>query len=133
MRKSILISASMIFCLSSSVVLAAMDHGSHGRKGPSSSAACKEKGVFQTKPKHLADVSPQSEFSFWVKGIKDPDKVEVTVKNIPVKMNAEDKTHFYLFKGKLPKALVGTVARINIRVHSKKCPSEKGWLVKIGE
>lgn len=123
----------MIFFLSSNIVMAAMDHGSHGRKGPSSSAACKEKGIFQTKPKHLADVSPQSEFSFWVKGIKSPDKVSVTVKNITVIMDAEDKTHFYLFKGKLPQTLSGTVARINIRVNSKKCPSVKGWLVKIGE
>lgn len=133
MKKSVLIATSMAFYLSANVATAAMDHGNHGRRGGSTSAACKTQGVSQKKPAHLADVLPQSEFSFWVKGIKDPEKVEVTVKDIPVVMEAEDKTNFYLFKGKLPKELVGTVARIHIKVLSKKCPSEIGWLVKIGE
>ena len=119
MKKSSLIVASMVFFLSSNAVIAAMDHGNHGRRGGSSSAACKTQGVSQKKPEHLADVLPQSEFSFWVKGINDPEKVEVTVKDIAVVMNAEDKTNFYLFKGQLPKELVGTVARIKVKVLSK--------------
>lgn len=134
MRKYFLTIVSVVLFLSSNQLMAAMDHGGkHGKGGGANKAACKQQGVFRTKPAHLADVSPGSEFSFWVQGIKDAETVEVKVKKISVEMEAEDNTNYFLFKGKLPKELVGTVARIHIVVHSKKCPSEKGWLVRIGE
>lgn len=133
MKKFILVFIFAVSFFSTNIVLAAMDHGSRGNKGRSKSVACKSFGVVRMKPKHLADVLPESEFSFWVKGIKNPDQVKITVKNIPVTMEAEDKKTFFLFKGNLPKELVGTAARIKVQVSSKNCPSVKGWLVKIGE
>jgi hypothetical protein len=108
------------------------DGGGNGGKGGGSSV-CKTTVITNTKPAHLETVAPQSEFSFWVKGITDPDLVEVTVKQIPVTLTVEDKEHFFLFKGKLPESLKGTAARILVDVNFKKCPAEKGWLVKITE
>ena len=131
MKKLIFILAVSFF--SSNMAFAAMDHGSRSNKGRSQSVACKSFGVVRMKPKHLADVLPESEFSFWVKGIKKPNQVKVTVKDIPVTMTAEDKKSFFLFKGKLPKELIGTAARIEVEVSSRGCPSKKGWLVKISE
>ncbi len=132
MKKLILITILAASFFNSHNVLAAMDHGSNGNKGRNN-AACKSQGVVHMKPKHLEEVLAGSEFSFWVKGVKNPSEVKVTVKNIPVTMTAEDKDTFFLFKGKLPKTLIGTAARIKVEVLSRKCPSEKGWLVKISE
>ena len=132
MKKIILIALFAASFFNSHIVLAAMDHGRHGSKA-GTSTACKSFGVAHMKPKHLADVLPESEFSFWVKGVKNPSEVKVTVKNIPVTMTSEDKKSFFLFKGKLPKELVGTAARIEVEVLLRKCPSKKGWLVKISE
>lgn len=78
----------------------------------------------------MTKVAPGSEFSFWVKGIKDPDEVEVTAKNIPVKVRAEEKSNFFEFKGNLPDSLT-SAARIKVKVHSKKCPAEDGILLII--
>jgi len=102
-------------------------HGSGGKGGGSST--CKTTVILQTKPEHLATVAPQSEFSFWVKGIKDPSVVEVMAKKIPVELTVEDKEHFFLFTGKLPKSLKGTVARIQVNVDYKRCPAAKGWFL----
>jgi len=131
-KKLILIAIFAASFFNTHTVLAAMDHGSNGNRG-GNNAVCKSLGVAHMKPKHLTDVLPGSEFSFWVKGVKNPSEVKVTVKNIPVTMTSEDKKTFFLFKGKLPKVLVGTAARIKVQVLSRKCPSKKGWLVKISE
>ena len=135
LKKSILISAlTSILCLISADTIAAGGHGGGGSSvNKSGKSACKTTVISQIKPPHLTSVSPQSEFSFWVKGIKDASLVEVTAKKIPVTLTVEDKEHFLLFKGKLPDSLVGTAARIHVEVHSKKCPAEKGWLLKITE
>ena len=37
------------------------------------------------------------------------------------------------FKGNLPDSLVNTAARIHVGVDFKKCPADKGWLLKITE
>ena len=81
----------------------------------------------------MESVAPGSEFSFWVKGIEDADLVEVTAKKIPVTLTVEEKAPFLAFKGNLPGSLKGTAARIQVKVHYKKCPAEKGWLLKITE
>jgi len=135
MKKVILIPLlSSVLSLMVSPAFSAGGHGGGGNGGKGGSAsACKTTVISQTKPKHLATVAPQSEFSFWVKGIKNPDAVEVTVKKIPVELAVEDKEHFFLFTGKLPESLKGTAARIHVEVNYKKCPAEKGWLVKISE
>ena len=82
MKKIILIPLlSSVLSLMASPAFSAGGHGGGGNGGKGGSAsACKTTVISQTKPKHLATVAPQSEFSFWVKGIKNPDAVEVTVK-----------------------------------------------------
>jgi len=107
------------------------DGGSGG--GNKSGGSCKTTIIYRFVPKHLATVAPKSEFSFWVKGIKSANEVSVTAKKIPVTVTAEDKENYFLFKGNLPDSLSKTAARIQVKVDSKKCPAEKGWLLKITE
>ncbi|NOR69857.1 MAG: hypothetical protein GQ532_09230 [Methylomarinum sp.] len=135
MKKIILIPLlSSVLSLMASPAFSAGGHGGGGNGGKGGSvSACKTTVISHTKPKHLATVAPQSEFSFWVRGIKNPDAVEVTAKKIPVELVVEDKEHFFLFTGKLPEQLKGTAARIHVEVNYKKCPAEKGWLLKISE
>ncbi|MCF7971696.1 MAG: hypothetical protein K9L22_11105 [Methylococcaceae bacterium] len=117
-----------------SPVFSAGGHDGHGSGGKGGSAsACKTTVISHARPEHLATVAPQSEFSFWVTGITEPDLVEVTAKKIPVELTVEDKENFFLFTGKLPESLKGTAARIQVSVNFKKCPAEKGWLLKISE
>jgi hypothetical protein len=138
LKKSILITTlASALCLISTNAIAAGGHGgghSSFKKGVGNTA-CKATVITRTKPEHLASVSPQSEISFWVKGIgiEDAESVEATAKKIPVTLTVEEKKPFLAFKGKLPVSLKGTAARIQVNVHFKKCPAEKGWLLKITE
>jgi hypothetical protein len=138
LKKSILIATlASALCLISTNAIAAGGHGgghSSFKKGVGKTS-CKATVITRTKPEHLASVSPKSEISFWVKGIgiEEAETVEVTAKKIPVKLTVEEKAPFLAFKGNLPDSLVGTAARIQISVHYKKCPAEKGWLLKITE
>ena len=127
---SILISALYLFTTAAN---AAGGHDGHKGGGNKSGGSCKTTIIYHFTPKHLATVAPKSEFSFWVKGIKSADEVSVTAKKIPVTVIAEDKEHFFSFKGNLPDSLSKTAARIQVKVNSKKCPAEKGWLLKITE
>ncbi|MDF1582116.1 MAG: hypothetical protein RQ733_04145 [Methyloprofundus sp.] len=133
MKKLIVVPVlSLVLSLMATPVFSAGGHDGHGSGGKGRGAsACKTTIISRTKPEHLATVAPQSEFSFWVKGIKDPDAVSVTAKKIPVALEVEDKEHFFLFTGTLPESLKGTAARIQVNVDYKKCPAAKGWLVKI--
>lgn len=132
MKKIVFISAIACSAFSTNI-LAASNHGGHGGGGSATGRACLTTAISHTKPNHLDTVAPQSEISFWVKGIKDPTIVEVTAKKLPITLTVEDKKHFFLFKGTLPDSLVATAARIEIKVHHKKCPASKGWLLKISE
>jgi len=135
MKKIILIPvlSSVLFLMSTSVFSAA-NHGGGGNGGKGGSkSACKTTIISHVKPKHLDQVAPQSEFSFWVTGIKNSDDVSVVVKKIHVKLDVVDKKNFFLYTGKLPESLKGTAARIQVTVDYKKCPASKGWLVKIDE
>ncbi len=111
---------------------AAGGHDGGGGSGNKSGGGCKTTVINHIVPKHLTVVYPKSDFSFWVRGIKDPSEVEVTAKKIPVPVTSEDKGTFFAFKGTLPDSLSNTAARIQVKVHSKKCPADKGWLLKIG-
>ena len=46
-------------------------------------------------------------------------------------MSVESKGGLLWFKGNLPDSLVNTAARIHVEVNYKKCPAEKGWLLKV--
>ncbi|NOQ76702.1 MAG: hypothetical protein GQ475_02695 [Methylococcaceae bacterium] len=134
MKKSIAISilSSVLFLLSTGANAA----GGHGGGGSSIShktgGGCKSTVINHFTPKHLSKVDAGSEFSFSVKGIKDPGDVEVTAKKIPVKMSFEEKSDFFAFKGNLPESLK-SAARVRVKVNSKKCPAEKGVLLIINK
>ncbi len=113
--------------------MAAGGHDGHGGGGNKGGRFCKKAVIGHIKPKHLSTVAPESEFSFWVEDIKDANQIEVTAKKIPVEMTATQRTGFILFKGKLPASLAGTAARIQVKAQTKKCPAQKGWLLKITE
>lgn len=120
-------------CLISTGASAAGGHGNHGGGGNKSGGGCKTTIINHFIPKHLSVVKPNSEFSFWVRGIKDASHIKVTAKNIPVEMTVEDKKTFFALKGNLPDSLSKTAARIKVAVHSPKCPAEKGILLKISD
>ncbi|RIZ71105.1 MAG: hypothetical protein D0530_05440 [Methylococcales bacterium] len=127
----------LIAFLSSGVVTASEHHSGHGG-GPKSSggsaSTCGKPQLAKFSPAHLANVAPESIFSFYAYNIDKPEYVSATVKNIPVELSAEFKDPFYLIKGKLPASLVDTAARINIKVTGKSphCEAEDGWLLLIG-
>jgi len=134
LKKSIVISvlSSTLFLLSANANAA----GGHGGGGSSIShktgGGCKSTIINHFVPKHLSKVEAGSEFTFWVKGIKDPTEVEVTAKNIPIEISSEERSNFFAFKGTLPKSLK-SAARIKVKVNSKKCPAEKGVLLIINK
>ena len=133
----LLISMTLIAFLSSGVVTASEHHSGHGG-GPKSSggsaSTCGKPQLAKFSPAHLANVAPESIFSFYAYNIDKPEYVSATVKNIPVELSAEFKDPFYLIKGKLPASLVDTAARINVKVTGKSphCEAEDGWLLLIG-
>jgi len=115
----------------------AVDHSAHGggSGGSSSPTTCEKPHLSKFLPDNLALVAPNSELSFRVSNIANPEQITVTVKNIPVDIVAEFKDPFYAVTAKLPESLRNTVARINIKVSGKNahCEAENGWLVKISE
>lgn len=120
-----------------SIAHAEMDHSAHGGsgKGGGTVMSCEKPLLSKFLPVNLALVPPNSEFSFRVLNIQNPDQIAVTVKNIPVKIAAEFKDPYYAVTAKLPDSLRNTVARIEIKVSGKSshCEAENGWLVKISE
>jgi len=135
MKKIIIIPAlSAVLSLMSANVLAAGGHGGHGSSvNKSGKSACKKTVIKHIKPVHLSSVAPGSGISFQVDGIDDEKYVEMTAKKIPVKLEVEHRGGILWFKGKLPDSLVNTAARMHVTVNYKRCPAEKGWLLKITE
>ena len=135
MKKSILIPVlSMVLCFISANANAAGGHSGHGSSvNKSGKSACKNTVIKFIKPVHLSTVAPGSEISFRVSGIEDAKDVTVTAKKILVKLESEYRGNIMWFKGNLPDSLVNTAARIHVDVDFKKCPAEKGWLLKITE
>jgi hypothetical protein len=107
--------------------------GGSGGGGGSTAGTCGKPQLGKFLPPHLATIAPGGEFSFLVFNIDKPEQVAVTVKNMPVEINAEFKDPYYLFTGKMPDSLVNTAARINVKVSAKSphCEAEAGWLLKI--
>jgi len=107
--------------------------GGSGGGGGSTAATCGKPQLGKFLPPHLGTIAPGGEFSFLVFNIDKPEQIAVTVKNIPVEINAEFKDPYYLIKGKMPASLVSTAARINVKVSAKSphCEAEAGWLLKI--
>jgi len=114
-------------------ILAAGGHGGHKGGNSGSGRACTTTVIDHIKPANKAKVSPETEISFWVKGITDPSLVAATAKKLPLTLDAEVKTGVIVYTAKLPASLVDTAARILVKVSHKKCPAEKGWLLLISE
>lgn len=98
----------------------------------SSKKACKPPRFWQFQPPHMAEVAPQSEFSFLASGTIRPKSLQVKVKGRPVAVTVSKKQANLLVSGKLPADLHATSARISIHATgTNKCKGRGGWLVKI--
>jgi hypothetical protein len=132
MKKILLI---LICMFAASAAKTAEHHSGHGGSGGGSagSGGCVKPHLAKFLPAHLETVVPEAEFSFVALNVNKPEQITVTVKNIPVKIDAEYKDPYYLVKGKLPASLRNTAARINIKIRAKSphCEAENGWLLKI--
>ncbi len=116
----------------------AIDHSMHtggSGGGGGSSSGCEKVRFEKFQPENLANVAPESEFSFTAFNVQKPEQIEVNVKSHPVQITTEARGDLYRVTGKLPAELKNTTARINIKTTTKveKCNGEGGWLVTIGE
>jgi len=135
MQKTILALSIFVFATTSH---AAMDHSSHGggmSGGGGGSSTCEKARFDKFQPENLANVAPESEFSFTAFNVQKPEQIEVSVKSHPVQITTEARGDLYRVTGKLPAELKNTTARISIKATTKveKCNGEGGWLVTIGE
>ncbi|MBD9354634.1 hypothetical protein [Methylomonas albis] len=110
-------------------------HGGHGGMGGGDDGGCLNAKISRYTPEHLATVKPGSEFSFAVSGSNGPGHIHVSIKQEPVVIQVEDKSTFYLVKGKLPDDLRNTVVRVSVKAKAKvsKCDADGGWLLKVSE
>jgi hypothetical protein len=115
----------------------AIDHSGHGGMGGGGggSSTCEKVRFDKFQPENLANVAPESEFSFTAFNVQKPEQIEVNVKSHPVQITTEARGDLFRVTGKLPAELKNTTARINIKATTKieKCNGEGGWLVTIGE
>ncbi len=134
MKKIALGLAAFLFAANS---YAAMDHSGHGGMGGGGggSSTCEKARFEKFQPENLANVAPESEFSFTAFNVQKPEQIEVNVKSQPIQITTEARGDLYRVTGKLPAGLSNTTARINIKATTKveKCNGEGGWLVTIGE
>lgn len=128
---------SLVLSLLALPAYASEHHSGHAgaAAGGGGGSHCIKAHLSKFTPPHLSKVKSGSEFSFVVMNIKSPDQVNVTVKKIPVEIDAEFVDPFYVIKAKLPEQLTNTMARIDIKVKAKlpSCEAENGWLVNITE
>ena len=115
----------------------AIDHSGHTGMsgGGGGSSTCEKIRFDKFQPENLANVAPESEFSFTAFNVQKPEQIEVNVKSHPVQLTTEARGDLFRVTGKLPAELRNTTARINIKATTKveKCNGEGGWLVTIGE
>lgn len=136
MNKLLLLSVAVLFSINTAQ--AAMDHSQHkgaGQHKMDMGGMCQKPVISNFSTANMAEVAPNSEISFRVANIANPDLVSVTIKNIEVELSSDYKEPYYEIKAKLPSSLHNTVARINIKVNGKMshCEAENGWLIKILE
>jgi hypothetical protein len=134
MQKTILALSIFVFATNSYAV----DHSMHtggSMGGGGSSSSCEKARFDKFQPENLANVAPESEFSFTAFNVQKPEQIEVNVKSHPVQITTEARGDLYRVTGKLPAELKNTTARISIKATTKveKCNGEGGWLVTIGE
>ena len=133
MKKQYLLAAFLFVLIADAQ--AGMNHSRHGGRAGMGGTPCVRPQLTNMQPAQMEPVKPGSEFSFILSNIDDPSDISVEVKRQPVEIVAEFKDPNYVVKGKIPSALKGTAARVDVRVNSKiaSCRAEDGWLLKISE
>ena len=95
---------------------------------------CRKPRIRSLEPPHLAEIPPETEFTFTLPVWTEPTNVKVTVKKLIPEMVVEDHNSFFLVKVKIPPELRGTFARVDVIAAAKLgCLRKKGWLYKITE
>ena len=98
----------------------------------SSKKACQKPKLSQFTPAHLSVVTPQSEFSFLASASTNPESIEVSIKKQSIETSINKTSSGYTVTGKLPAAIQGSYARVNIKAKgTNSCPVSDGWLLKI--
>jgi len=93
---------------------------------------CKKPKFKTFTPVHKSEVDPESEISFTVSGYADPVSIQVTAKNVPLKVSVENNVSFYEVRATLPASLTGKYARIHLQADGMLgCTGKDGWLLKI--
>jgi hypothetical protein len=105
----------------------------YGDGGGSNSAGMCKKLIFSDfSPMNNAEVAPRSDFSFFASESISPKTIKVTIKGQSVPVTVVQKQNGYKVSGKLPNAVKGTYAKINIDAKGiAQCEISTGWLVKV--
>ncbi len=115
--------------------MATSHHSGHAGMGGGGSGTngCQKMSATDMEPAALSELAPNSSFSFAVLGAKTAHDIEVTVKKIPVSVEAVAKDNFFEVTAKLPSELKGVFARVNVKIKAQVsgCDQESGWLYKI--
>ncbi len=80
------------------------------------------------------EVAPESDFSFIVSHVIDPDFFKLTAKGKDLSYRLEDRNSFYVVHSKIPAELTGKFVRISSRAQALLgCYSSEGWLIKVAD
>ena len=83
-------------------------------------------------PANNSEVAPKSEFSFFASHSTNPTSIRVTIKDHLVPVTVTEKHDGFQVTGKLPDAVKGTFAKINVAAKGpNQCDASGGWLVKV--
>lgn len=100
--------------------------------GGGTTSACKKPKFSDFNPVHLAEVAPESGFSFVANKYTQASDLTVTVKQKPVAVQVTPQPRGLLVTGQLPIGLAGNYARIAITAKSSSgCKGQGGWLIKV--
>ena len=100
--------------------------------GSGTTSACKKPKFSDFNPVHLAEVAPESGFSFVANKYTQESELTVTVKKKPVVVQVTPQSGGLLVTGQLPMGLAGNYARIVITAKSSSgCKGQGGWLIKV--
>jgi hypothetical protein len=99
--------------------------------GGSGLIACTAK-LSKFTPANNSEVAPKSEFSFFASTLTNPTSIRVTIKDHSVPITVTQKHDGFHVTGKIPDAVKGTFAKINIAAKGpNQCDASGGWLVKV--
>jgi hypothetical protein len=100
----------------------------------SGTGMCKQVNFSEFSPPNNSEVRPHSDFSFYASESTYPKSIKVTIKGQSVPVTVIEKQGGYKVSGKLPDALKGAYAKINIDARGvNQCEVSNGWLIKVTE